>query len=69
MPVLAWLTFLSRALSDFFRGEVLPKINLASLDHVIVCTAVDKKIYFRYNLVLFCFVHIPRADHALFVLH
>jgi len=39
-------------LVDFFRGEVLPKINLVSLDHVIVCTAVKDTIHFRHYGVL-----------------
>jgi len=38
---------------DYFRGEVLDKINLASLDRVIVCTAApsDGIIYFRHFAV------------------
>jgi len=37
---------------DFFRGEVLEKINLASLDRVISCTAHGEKIFFRQYGVL-----------------
>jgi len=37
---------------DFFRGEVLEKINLASLDRVIVVTAHKKKIFFRHYGVI-----------------
>lgn len=37
---------------DFFRGEVLDKINLAALDRVIVLTAHKKKLYFRHYGVI-----------------
>jgi len=37
---------------DFFRGQVLQKVNLAGLDHVIVLTAVSSDmIYFRHYAV------------------
>jgi len=38
---------------DFYRGEVMEKINLASLDRVIVCSVVGGKIYFRHYAVAF----------------
>mmetsp|Transcript_35195 Transcript_35195/g.47553 ORF Transcript_35195/g.47553 Transcript_35195/m.47553 type:complete len:337 (-) Transcript_35195:72-1082(-) len=34
-------------LLDFFRAEEISQINLASLDHVIVCTAANDMIYMR----------------------
>ena len=34
-------------LPDFFRGSDVSKIRLAGLDHVICCTAVERKIHFR----------------------
>lgn len=41
-------------LLDFFRGEVMDIINLAALDHVIICTAQGKdKIFFRHYCVRF----------------
>mmetsp|Transcript_15097 Transcript_15097/g.21116 ORF Transcript_15097/g.21116 Transcript_15097/m.21116 type:complete len:330 (-) Transcript_15097:184-1173(-) len=36
---------------DFFRGEVVEKINLAGLDRVIVCTATQERIFFRHYAV------------------
>jgi len=39
-------------LVDYFRGEVVPKINLAGLDHVIVCTASGQKVWFRHYGIL-----------------
>jgi ribosome production factor 2 len=35
-------------LLDFYRGQVTDQISLLGLDHVIVCTAVEGKIYFRH---------------------
>lgn len=41
-------------LLDFFRGEIMEEINLKALDHVIVCTAYEKKfIFFRHYCVRF----------------
>lgn len=37
---------------DFFRGEVLEKINLASLDRVIVVSVYKSKIFFRHYGVI-----------------
>lgn len=39
-------------LLDYFRGEVMPKINLASLDRMISVTAHKGKVYFRQYGVL-----------------
>lgn len=39
-------------LLDYFRGEVLDKINLASLDRLIVCTAVNDQVFFRHYGIL-----------------
>ncbi len=38
---------------DFFRGDVVPKINLAGLDRVVVCTAGSDSVYFRHYAVRF----------------
>jgi len=35
-------------LLDYFRGEVLEKINLAGLDRLISVSAINGKIYFRH---------------------
>jgi len=38
---------------DFFRGAVVETINLAGLEHVIVCTTVNEKVFFRvYRVIL-----------------
>jgi len=38
---------------DYFRGQVLDKINLAGLDRVVVCTAHKSVVYFRhYGIIL-----------------
>lgn len=38
---------------DYFRGQVLDKINLAGLDRIIVCTAHKSVVYFRhYGIIL-----------------
>jgi len=40
-------------LLDYFRGQVLDKINLAGLDRVVVCTAHKSVVYFRhYGIIL-----------------
>jgi ribosome production factor 2 len=41
------LTFLL----DFFRGDTLEKINLASVNHIIVFTSAGKKIMFRHYAI------------------
>lgn len=47
------LALLKNLLLDYFRGDVLPKINLAGLDTVIVTTAANGKVYFRvYGIAL-----------------
>lgn len=44
---------LKNLLLDYFRGQVLDKINLAGLDRIIVCTAHKGIIHFRhYGIVL-----------------
>lgn len=38
---------------DYFRGQVLDKLNLAGLDRIIVCTAHKSVVYFRhYGIIL-----------------
>jgi len=40
-------------LLDYFRGQVLDKINLAGLDRVVVCTAHKSVVHFRhYGIIL-----------------
>jgi len=41
----------SNLLVDFFRGEQLSKIDLQSLDHVFICTAIQNKIHFRHYTI------------------
>jgi len=43
---------LKSLLLDYFRGEVLSKVNIAGLDRLIVCTAYKEKVYFRHYGVL-----------------
>lgn len=38
---------------DYFRGDVVEKINLAGLDRVIVCTATKSCVHFRHYAVQF----------------
>jgi len=43
------LVVLKNFFLDFFRGEVLPKINLSALDRLIVCTASEGGVvHFRH---------------------
>jgi ribosome production factor 2 len=37
---------------DFFHGSVLENVNLAGLEHVIICSVVSDVIYFRVYRVL-----------------
>lgn len=47
------LATLKSLLLDYFRGQVLDKINLAGLDRIIVCTAHKEVVYFRhYGIIL-----------------
>jgi ribosome production factor 2 len=36
---------------DFFKGDVMQKINLASVDHVITFTSCGKMVYFRHYAI------------------
>jgi len=38
---------------DFFRGTEVKAINLAGLDHVMICACVDNKIYLRHYSIGF----------------
>ena len=38
---------------DFFRGQDVPQIALAGLDHVVVCTALKGKVYIRHYTTAF----------------
>jgi len=38
---------LANILVDFFRGNIEEAINLAGLEHVIVCSSTSDKVYFR----------------------
>jgi len=42
---------LSNLFLDFFRGEVIEKINLAGLDHVYICTVSQNIVYFRHYMI------------------
>jgi len=55
---------LSNLLIDFFRGKSIRKVDLMSLDHVIICTAVEQTIYFRHYAVLLkkSGTHVPRIE-------
>jgi len=46
------LVLLKNLLLDMFRGAVLDKLNLASLDRVIVCTAHHDTVFFRQYAIL-----------------
>jgi len=47
------LKTLRNILIDFFRGAIVETINLAGLEHVIVCSTVNEKVFFRvYRVVL-----------------
>lgn len=46
-------TRIQNFLIDFFRGTKLEKISLQGMDHVIVCTLIDGKIYLRTYIVNF----------------
>jgi len=46
------LILLKSLLLDLFRGAVLDKLNLASLDRVIVCTAHNDTVFFRQYAIL-----------------
>lgn len=35
-------------LLHFFRGAVIDSLNLAGLEHVIVCSAIEDRIFFRH---------------------
>jgi len=42
---------LSNLLLDFFHGTYLKKIDLATMDHIITCTAIENSIYFRHYYI------------------
>jgi len=46
------LVLLKSLLLDMFRGAVLDKVNLASLDRVIICTAHNDTVFFRQYAIL-----------------
>jgi ribosome production factor 2 len=46
------LVKLKSLLLDYFRGEVVDKLNLAGLSNVIVCTARNDKVHFRHYGIL-----------------
>mmetsp|Transcript_6765 Transcript_6765/g.10553 ORF Transcript_6765/g.10553 Transcript_6765/m.10553 type:complete len:304 (+) Transcript_6765:29-940(+) len=47
----AQLAKLKNLILDFFRGMQVSLVNLAGLDHIIVCTAVDGKVHFRHYAI------------------
>jgi ribosome production factor 2 len=51
-------------LLDFFRGRVVPNVNLKGLDRVVICTAVAGRIYFRQCVTRFrkCGSKVPRVE-------
>jgi len=59
------LVLLRNFFLDFFRGEVLPKINLSALDRVIILTArEDGTVHFRHYGVALrkSATHLPRVE-------
>jgi len=57
---------LGNILLDFFRGQITDGINLAGLEHVIVCTSTAEKIYFRVYRVFLkkSGTKLPRVELA-----
>jgi len=43
---------LSNLFLDFFRGESIRRVDLTSLDHVMILSAIDNSIFFRHYAVL-----------------
>lgn len=46
------LVLLKSLMLDYFRGEVLTKMNIAGLDRLVVCTSLKGKVYFRHYGIL-----------------
>jgi ribosome production factor 2 len=46
-------TRIQNLLLDFFRGAKLEMMSLQGIDHVIVCTVIDGKIYLRVHSISF----------------